>query len=135
MSAQLTRPGDDAAPVDWALFFASHGLRILPVRARGKQPCLKDWPNAAGTDPDQITAWFDRWPNGNYGICTAGLVVVDIDPRHGGDLWLEDNEHRLPDTWRFKTGSGGWHLIYRALPAHAVGNRAGIAPGVDIAAS
>jgi hypothetical protein len=132
MSAQLMRPGEDAAPVDWALYFASHGLRILPVRARSKEPRLKDWPNKATTDPEQITAWFTRWPDGNYGICTAGLAVTDIDPGKGGHLWLDSNEQHLPDTWRFKTGSGGWHLIYRAPTDHAVGNRTGIAPGVDI---
>jgi len=74
-------------------------------------------------------------PNRNfaYGILTTGFVAVDIDPEHGGDLWLEENKDRLPDTWRFKTGGDGWHIIYRAPQGQHVSNQVGkFAPGVDI---
>ena len=39
-------------------------------------------------DADEISDWFRRWPDANIGIVTgavSGLVVLDIDPRHGGE--------------------------------------------------
>ena len=125
-------PDVDRPPVDFALYFAAHGFPVLPIPPRSKKPVLDDWPNKATTDPDQITQWFDQQPEGNYGILTNGLIAVDIDPRHGGHLWLDDNEHRLPDTLRFKTGSGGWHILFRAPEGYNIGNRVDIAQGVDI---
>ena len=106
----------DASALSSALFFASRKWRLIPLPPRSKVPTLKDWPNKATSDAAEITGWFDREPASNYGIVTAGFVVVDVDPRHGGHLWLEDNEHRMPHTWRFRTGSGGCHLIYCAPP-------------------
>ena len=128
----MTAPDPTDAPVDFALYFAKHGHPIVPLRPRGKEPTLKDWPNQATTDPNQICRLFDSYPNGNYGIATAGLVAVDIDPRHGGHLWFERNEYRLPETYRFRTGGGGLHLVYKAPEGQVIGNRANMAPGVDI---
>ena len=128
----MNAPDVDAAPVNFALYFARHGLRVLPIPPRSKRPILKDWPAAATRDAEAICVWFEREPESNYGIATGGLVVVDVDPRHGGRLWLEDNEHRLPESWRFKTGGGGIHLVYRAPAGAEIGNRAGLAPGIDV---
>ncbi len=125
-------PDDDRPAVDFALYFAAQGFRVLPIPPRQKGPTLKDWPNKATTDPAQITQWFNEQPEGNYGILTTGLIAVDIDPRNGGHLWLDENEDKLSDTLRFKTGSGGWHILYRAPEGHNIGNRVDIAQGVDI---
>ena len=38
----------------------------------------------------------------------------------------------MPETYRFRTGGGGLHLVYKAPEDHTIGNRANIAPGVDI---
>lgn len=126
------RPDDDAGAVDFALYFAEQGLRILPIPARSKRPVLKDWPNQATDNPETILEWFDREPAGNYGILADGLLIVDVDPGKGGDAWLSAHEEDLPETWRHQTGSGGAHLLYLAPDGQAIGNRAGIAPGVDI---
>lgn len=131
----MNAPDVDRPPIDFALYLAGVGLRIIPIPPRSKKPILKDWPTVATCDPDMIYAWFDADPDGNYGIVTAGLVVVDIDPRHGGHLWLEDHEGRLPDSWRFRTGGGGLHLVYRTPNGRVIGNRAGVAPGIDIRAN
>ena len=122
----------DAPPVNFALYFASHGLRVLPIPGKSKRPTIKDWPNVATTDPDQICRWFEKEPAGNYGILCDDLIGVDVDPRHGGHHWHDDNLPRLPETWQFKTGGGGLHLLYKAPPGVRIGNRANIAQGVDI---
>jgi hypothetical protein len=83
-----------------------------------------------------------RWtiaPQANIGIPTgevSGFVVLDVDPRHGGDdaLWdLERKHGPLPKTVRQITGGGGEHILFRHVPG--LRNSAGkIAPGLDIRA-
>ncbi len=127
------QPEIDAAPSAWAFYFAGQGRRILPIPARAKRPVLEEWQNLATADPDQLAEWFAAQPHANYGLLMGdGAIAVDIDPRHGGHLWLEDNEHRLPETWRFKTGGSGVHLVYRTPDGQDLGNRTSIAPGIDI---
>ena len=56
----------------------------------------------------------DAWLN--YGIATGPLLVVDIDPRNGGDKQWEKLYRKpsryLPHTWEVITGSGGRHIIF-----------------------
>ena len=66
------QPDIDASAVNFALYFASHGLRVLPIPARSKRPVINDWPNIATTEPGQICRWCDREPEGNYGLLTDG---------------------------------------------------------------
>jgi len=41
-------------------------------------------------------------------------VVIDVDPRHGGDeSWSAiEREHEIPPTWRALTGGGGEHILF-----------------------
>jgi hypothetical protein len=85
-----------------------------------------------------VSTWWRRWPRANVGICTgasSGLVVLDVDPDHGGVESLRSlvAEHgRLPSGLRARTGSGGWHL-YFAHPGVPVRNSAGrLGPGLDV---
>jgi len=94
---------------------------------------------AALAAADEIEGWFRRWPDANVGLVTgrvSGLVVVDIDPRHGGQASLErlrDEHGPLPRTVEAETGGGGRHL-YFAYPGVLVHNRVGILPGIDLRA-
>lgn len=81
----------------------------------------------------EVRLWFKRWPAAGVGIATgavSGLVVLDVDPRHGGDESLKDLGP-LPDTVTAITGGGGQHL-YFAHPGGMVKNRSGFLPGLDI---
>ena len=53
-----------------ALAYAALGWRVLPCQAGGKLPILRDWPNAASTDPDVITEWWRQQPNANIATAT-----------------------------------------------------------------
>lgn len=80
----------------------------------------------------QVRTWWRRWPDANIAICTgkvSGLVVVDVDPRHGGDESLK--ELALPATVTALTGGGGEHLYYRH-PGGTVHNGANLLPGIDL---
>ena len=107
-------PDVDRPPCAFAYYFAAEGLRILPAYERSKEPSIRNWQNYATSDIEQLAKWFGKNGEANYGLLMGdGLIAVDVDPRHGGNFWLDDNEHRLPETWRFKTGGNGIHLVYR----------------------
>lgn len=79
--------------------------------------------------PEEIEAWFARWPDANIGILTGGLselVVVDLDPAKG------DAPPLPASTITVTTGSGGSHHYY-AHPGERVPNQAGQhGPGIDV---
>lgn len=99
-----------------------------PRLGRGYQPTR---------DLRQVKAWWDQYPGSNIGIFTgpSSLVVLDIDPRNGGDESFAELEKRfgeLPVTPWVHTGGGGWHL-YFWRPAHVEDVRScAIAPGVEV---
>jgi hypothetical protein len=85
-----------------------------------------------------IRSWWGRWPQANIGLVTgegSGLVVLDVDPRHGGHAGLEEMERRfgpLPATVEAQTGGGGRHLLFKH-PGERIPNSAGLlGPGLDI---
>jgi len=90
--------------------------------------------DAAGVE--QVQRWWRRWPDANVGIVTgavSGLVVLDLDPRHGGGeslAALEAEHGALPRTVESLTGGGGQHFYFRH-PGTSVPSRP-IAPGLDL---
>lgn len=88
--------------------------------------------------PAEIEAWWERWPVSNVGVITgwvSAVVVVDIDPRHGGDeslATLEGDHGPLPETVTSVSGGGGRHW-YFAHPSHLVPSRP-LAAGIDLKA-
>ncbi|MEU4193164.1 bifunctional DNA primase/polymerase [Kribbella sp. NPDC026611] len=82
---------------------------------------------AATTDPERIAQIVAAVPAGQLAVRTgavSGLVVVDVDPAHGGnDSLAELVAHELvPRTLWVRTGSGGVHLYYRH-PGREIGSR------------
>lgn len=90
----------------------------------------------ATTNPQTIERWFNKAPFANVGLATGRTVVLDVDPRHGGDASLEALETThgaFPETTRALTGGGGWHILFRAPEGVEVRNSAGkLGPGLDI---
>lgn len=148
-------------PLDAALAYAALGWPVFPVapvdlatgncackrgaacEEPGKHPLVR-WTERATTDARQLRDWWHWQPHANVGVATgqaSGLVVVDIDPHHEGDLTqkaLEAAGHAFPPTLTARTRSGGWHLFYRAPEdrhvANTTGSLAGVGstPGIDV---
>lgn len=97
-----------------ALAYVSRGLPVFPLKPRGKLPLTVRGFKDATTDPATVRAWWTRWPEANIGIPTgeaSGWAVVDVDPRHGGDVSFERFDP--PPTLVSITGGGGRHLIFK----------------------
>src|ERR1700681_710193 len=79
-----------------ALGYAAFGWRVVPLAGMvdGRCTCGKDCGKDAGkhprirkgkggwgsSDPNQVRAWWEKWPDSNIGIATgSGLVVIDLD--------------------------------------------------------
>lgn len=104
----------------------------------GKHPLTASGLKDASADPVIVSGWWDQWPSANVGIVTgagSGVVVLDIDPRDGGNETLAElgDEHgQLPETVEANTGGGGMHLFF-AHPGGIVRNSAGkVGPGIDV---
>jgi hypothetical protein len=119
------------AVVSAALWYASVGLRVFPLQPLSKIPHkgtrgCKD----ATTNPEQIIAWWRRWPDSNVAIATGHLVdVIDIDGPVGVHSWAHI-EHLPPVLGIVSTPRAGGSHLYVA--AAGDGNAAGVWPGIDL---
>src|SRR5262249_23949141 len=79
------------------------------------------------------------------GVRTEKLVVIDVDPRHGGDESFQalEREHGdLTPTWRALTGGGGEHVLFACPDGVEISNVVAeqmkdppLGPGIDVRAS
>ncbi|WP_419783108.1 bifunctional DNA primase/polymerase [Maridesulfovibrio sp.] len=119
---------------DAALFYAKQGLCVFPCA--GKRPCVSGGFKSATTDLNQITQWWQQFPQANIGSPTgANSFVLDIDPPHGEEslALLESQNSPLPETLTQRTGSGGRHLFFIQPAEIEIRNSASkIGKGLDI---
>lgn len=122
-----------------ALGYGSKGLAVLPVwsvnsdgvcRCKagakcdkpGKHPLFREWQTSTSSKADSIRA---SWPNSGavniaaqLGACDTPLLVLDVDPRNGGNESLAALEVRLGERLRdasalvVATGGDGWHFYF-----------------------
>src|SRR4051812_24031369 len=102
----------DTARLDAALYLTSRGGKVFPLHSvwsdkagrfvctcgkpdcgdAGKHPLAKLAPRGltnATSHAHIIRHWFTAAPFANVGLATGNVVVLDVDPRHGGDESLQ----------------------------------------------
>lgn len=134
-----------------ALWYASEGIPVFPVKPRNKVPLVK-WRNpgtfpaggvavppsqevlgeiGATTDRLVIDVWWRRWPEANIGMPTGAPLwdVIDLDGEAGFASYAElQAEGRIPELLgKVKTPRGRHAYI---APTGA-GPATNIRPGVD----
>lgn len=118
--------------------YLARGWFVLPLHPSDKRPLIL-WEHLQDerASEEEVTEWFLRWPDANIGIITgeiSNLIVLDIDPKHGGDAALERLEQKfgpLFPTIEALTGGDGRHL-YFAHPGGLTRNRVGFVQGIDL---
>lgn len=107
-----------------AVEYARARRRVLPLHDTGKlaktpiaravRHGLKD----ASADPETVRRWWMQYPDALIGVVVpAALIVIDNDPRHGGDFpKLERVTGPLPRTLTCWSGRGdrGAHRYFHA---------------------
>lgn len=137
----------------YAINYAKRGLRVMPVyyvlsdgacscgnrscRSVGKHPLTAHGSKDATTDIPTLVGWWTSTPTANVALATgrdAGFVVIDVDPRNGGEETFENEFFPTGDggvdydTVAAFTGGGGRHFLFRYEP----GLRGKLGPGVDV---
>lgn len=119
-----------------AEYYASLGWAVLPLKPKSKRPLTEHGLNDATTDINVIHDWWLKCPDANIGInCEqSGLVVVDIDPRNGGDSTIKnllEQYGAFPPTLMQETGGGGEHYFFKH-PGNGIKFGSKLGAGVDI---
>ena len=146
----------DNRMASWALRYADLGWRAVPVfevtngrcactsgklcSRPGKHPRTKNGVKDATNDRKVIEQWWRQWPDANIGIATgkvSNIIVVDVDPRHGGRETLEKLHKKLGQwtkTVAASTGGGGRHYIfaYPDISIRSDTNGKSLGPGLDV---
>jgi putative DNA primase/helicase len=114
----------------WPVFPLAEGCKVPAIpKARGGHGCLD-----ATLDVNRIKAWWQEYPQANIGIATgrrSGLLVIDVDPRKTSDWLASVNLLKLPETFRVRTASGGFHFYFGLPTASKITIGAALLPGID----
>lgn len=90
--------------LDHAIDLASRGWKVVPYLDNPEGTQLKNWPNLATDDMDQIHDWFDvgnPYENAYVGVIPAlvGKTCIDIDVHEGKSNGFETlKELKIPST-------------------------------------
>ncbi len=145
-----------------ALYYAKHNLPVFPIwpvirspgdpakfvcacnkelrcDRPGKHPMAALVPHGltdATTDPDGVKHFWSMRPDANIAIsCTSKLVVLDTDDVESLDE-LERQHGLLPQTWKARTGRGGFHHYFAGDPTQEIRNSTSkVARGIDVRAN
>jgi hypothetical protein len=96
------------------------------------------WKTRKHVSPGDVYTWWRRWPHANVAVLTgtrSNLLVLDIDPAHGGCASLAVLEKRygpLPPTVIQRTGSGGEHRLFTYPAGVVIGNSASTVLGAGL---
>lgn len=135
MSA-TARKAEDRTTLDAACMLAMRNLHVIPIEPRGKKPAIENWQTDGSTDLPQLHRWFaNGHADRNLGVVCglSRIVVVDRDPRNGGDetfARLERELGALPPTVTADTGGDGSHHVF--LEPVGVDLVSKLGPGVDL---
>jgi hypothetical protein len=131
---------------EWATAYAANGWRIFPLHTPqgagcscgesgckvGKHPRISNWQNAASCDPATVAAWWKQYPDANIALSLDNLACLDVDGAEGLESLAKlEAEHGILDpAVRQRSGSGGWHYLFEAVPG--VEKRIKFQPGLDM---
>lgn len=131
---QMMRFGREALryidDLHWHVFPLADGTKVPAIEGGHG---VKD----ASCYAEDIMAWAKRFPKANIGIACgtpSGIVVLDIDPRNGGNDSLARLAKKgcvLPPGPRARTGNNGLHFFFRYHPG-VTNSKKRFGEGIDV---
>lgn len=139
-------------PFEWAKWYSEvMGWPVVPVhnivngkcscRGRsagckpGKHPRTRNGTKQATCNVRKLWDWWYKWPDANVGVVAGaegGFIVIDIDPRNGGNLdRAQEFLGPLPKAPTVCTGGRGFHM-YFARPETPIRKPRRFPRGIDI---
>ena len=131
-------------PLSAARAYVKRGIPVIIVKAKTKRPITAHGYQDATLDVAVLTEWFQQRKNANIGIVPGrarvaqkGLLVLDVDKKHGGFKTLTSLKKKLgslPMTPTVKTGGGGKHYYFEHPNFNVSRDTAGklLGPGIDV---
>ena len=83
---------------EYARMYSKKGWHMIPLVPNEKRPLVGNWQGKSTLDLKIIQMWLQKWPGMNLGIVTgpeSKLLVLDVDPRNGGDRELNKLEQEF----------------------------------------
>jgi hypothetical protein len=103
--------------LDWALKYASMGLRVFPLRPGTKIPATPNGVKDATNDTNRVRAWWQENPE--YGVALApefevgGACFLEFDQRPWLPAWCkEENQPKLITRLHKSGGKASPHYIF-----------------------
>jgi hypothetical protein len=124
-----------------AMKYARFGWAVFPCAPGDKVPAIKGGHGVKDATCDEaiIRLWARSYPHANIGLAcgapSGNLIVIDIDPRHGGEgslARLALNGRAFPNGPCAKTGNGGKHLFFRHGSGKLSNSAGKLGQGLDI---
>jgi hypothetical protein len=94
--------------LEWALKYASMGIRVFPLRPGTKEPATPNGVKDATLDADRIRAWWTENPA--YGVALApefkvgGACFLEFDQKPWLPAWCKEENQPKPITRLHKSG-------------------------------
>jgi hypothetical protein len=124
VASAVTQPdalGEFPTPLDGALFMAGFNIPQIPLR--GKVPFIKNWTEAASTDPDVIRGWSQEYPGCNFGSMAVrgSHFIFDADkPKDASVPVVRERFQALGGAFTsrlvIESSPGKGHRYYRSAP-------------------
>lgn len=132
--AETDAPTPPAGTANTAAGDAPGRIKIVKLLKGEKKPVARNWQlNPIDAESDDGRLLLERVVKGyvNYGIHAgaSGLLIVDVDPKNGGDP--EKYFADWPPTKTVRTPSGGYHFYYRWADSREMSGQCRPEPGVD----
>lgn len=131
-------PPPSTPAITVALRYAEQGVPVFPCHPATKRPLVETGFKAATTDTFQVRKWWSQFPGAMIGAPTGqatGWWVLDVDTDETkGKQGLQSlasmghDIEDLMDTAVSRTGSGGYHVLFRFDPEAPVTNARGSLP-------
>jgi hypothetical protein len=105
--------------LEYALYYASKGLKVFPLHPCSKRPLTKNGFKDASNYPDFIEEWWEENPDANIGIPTGRVnkfFVYDIDGEYPAEL------PALEVPYTVKTRKG-YHVYLKYPDNHTIKTR------------